>query len=76
MTRYQAGDAYWRLPAENPPPGGVKLWLLTPGGVAVAGVWSEWFIAWSPLPKMSPAVKAALDERVGAAPPVKGVADC
>jgi hypothetical protein len=34
--------------------------LLNPGGVCVIGTWSDWAIAWSPLPKMSDAIKQQL----------------
>jgi hypothetical protein len=48
-----SGDVYWRDPDEHPPPRGVKLLLLTSGGVACFGEWSRAsnFVAWSPLPK-------------------------
>ena len=47
------GDLYWRDAVLNPPPIGVKLLLLTEGGVAVVGDWKDdgGFIAWCPLPK-------------------------
>lgn len=43
----------YRDPEWHPPPGGVKLLLLTEGGVAVIGTWAEHagFVAWSYLPK-------------------------
>jgi hypothetical protein len=43
----------WRDPAWAPPPRGAKCLLLTEGGVAVIGLWSDdgGFVAWSPLPK-------------------------
>lgn len=47
-----SGQAYWRDPKEDPPPRGVKMLLLNPGGVACIGTWdtkSGW-LAWSPLP--------------------------
>lgn len=48
-----SGDVYWRDPEEHPPPRGVKLLILTSGGVACFGEWSRAsnFVAWSPLPK-------------------------
>lgn len=48
-----AGEVYWRDPEEHPPPRGVKLLILTSGGVAVFGDWmtDSNFVAWSPLPK-------------------------
>jgi len=43
----------YRDPEWHPPPGGVKLLLLTEGGVAVIGTWADGagFAAWSYLPK-------------------------
>lgn len=48
-----SGQVYWREPKDEPPPRGVKLLLLTSGGVACFGDWMEDsnFVAWSPLPK-------------------------
>jgi hypothetical protein len=60
---YLAGEAYWRLPSEEPPPLNTKLLVLSPGGVACIGHWSAWSVAWSPLPKMAPRVKEALRKR-------------
>lgn len=49
-----SGTVYWRCPVEHPPPRGVKLLLLTSGGVACLGGWSRDtnYVAWSPLPKV------------------------
>jgi hypothetical protein len=49
----KTGEAYWRKPEDERPPRGVKLLILTSGGVAVIGDWFEGsnFVAWSPLPK-------------------------
>lgn len=43
----------WRNPATDPPPLGVKLLLMTSGGVAILGGWAEGsnLVAWSPLPR-------------------------
>lgn len=48
-----AGTVYFRDPAEQPPPRGVKLLLLTSGGVTVIGDWTtdSNLVAWSPMPK-------------------------
>jgi arylamine N-acetyltransferase len=48
-----SGEVYWRDPEDQPPPRGVKLLILTSGGVAVFGDWmtDSNFVAWSPLPK-------------------------
>jgi len=47
------GDATYRDPIADPPPRGVKLLLLTSGGVAVLGDWRDDsnLVAWAPLPK-------------------------
>jgi hypothetical protein len=49
----KTGEAYWRKPEDERPPRGVKLLILTSGGVAVIGDWRDnaGFVAWSPLPK-------------------------
>lgn len=60
MRDYVAGQAVWRTVDEDPPPLGVKMLLLNPSGVCVIGTWSEWAIAWAPLPKMSNAIKQQL----------------
>jgi hypothetical protein len=41
MKDYFAGEATWRTPDDDPPPLGVKILLLNPGGVCVIGTWSE-----------------------------------
>ena len=48
-----SGEVYWRDPQREPPPKGVKLLLLTSGGVAVFGEWktNSNYVEWSPLPK-------------------------
>ena len=54
-----SGVAYWRDPQDEPPPRGVKMLLLNPGGVACIGTWdnkSGW-LAWSPLPDRIKEVK-------------------
>ena len=58
--RYAAGDAWWRDPEVIPPPRGTKLLLLNPSGVAVIGHWAHWCVAWSPLPRVPPALKARM----------------
>jgi hypothetical protein len=47
-----ATDYYW-IPVDNNTPRGVKLQLLTKGGVAVHGVYfgDEFYTHWTPLPK-------------------------
>lgn len=52
MKDYLAGDAQWRWPhLGDAAPQGVKLNLLTVGGVSVVGHWAKdaGFIAWAPL---------------------------
>jgi hypothetical protein len=49
----RSGTVYWREPKDEPPPKGVKLLILTSGGVTVIGDWmsDSNFVAWSPMPK-------------------------
>ncbi len=60
MKDYLAGQAIWRTPDDDPPPLGVKMLLLNPGGVCVIGTWEAWAIAWAPLPKLPDHIKDAL----------------
>lgn len=48
-----SGEVRYKDPAVEPPPRGVKLLILTSGGVAVFGEWSDKsnYTHWSPLPK-------------------------
>ena len=62
-----SGAVYWRDPTAEPPPRGSKLLILTSGGVAVIGDWTDDsnFVAWSPLPKKRTApVKMLSDEEI------------
>jgi hypothetical protein len=60
MKDYLAGQATWRTPEDDPPPLGVKILLLNPGGVCVIGTWSEWAVAWAPLPRVPQHIKEVL----------------
>ena len=60
MKDYLAGEATWRTPEGDPPPLGVKILLLNPGGVCVIGTWSEWAVAWAPLPRVPQHIKEVL----------------
>ena len=60
MKDYFAGEATWRTPDDDPPPLGVKILLLNPGGVCVIGTWSEWAVAWAPLPRVPQHIKEVL----------------
>ena len=53
MPAKASHQVYWRKPEDERPPRGVKLLILTSGGVAVIGDWVDDsnFVAWSPLPK-------------------------
>lgn len=53
MHAVASNEVKWRNPATDPPPMGVKLLLLTSGGVAIMGGWASNsnLVAWSPLPK-------------------------
>ena len=44
-------------PDIDPPPTGVHLLLLTPGGVLVTGFWNDCFLAWAYKPKVPASVK-------------------
>lgn len=57
-----AQAAEWLDPAEHPPPRGCKLQLLNFTGTAVHGDWRDnaGFIAWAPLLKIPPSIKAKL----------------
>jgi hypothetical protein len=57
---YVAGEAQWQLPTDHAPPLGVKVLLLSPGGVCVVGVWQDWAVAWAPLPKVPEHIKQQL----------------
>ncbi len=52
--------AAWLDPDEYRPPEGVKLLLLTEGGIAILGHWGYGCVAWSPLPKIPPKIKEKL----------------
>lgn len=48
-----SGEVYYRDPDTDPPPMGVKLLVLTSGGVAIISDWRQDtnFVQWSPLPR-------------------------
>ena len=60
VKTYVAGQSTWRLPAEEPPPLGVKMLLLNRGGVCVIGTWGAWALAWAPLPLIPEHIKAEM----------------
>jgi hypothetical protein len=62
MKTYLAGEAIWQRPTDQAPPLGVKMLLLTPGGVCVIGTWADWALAWAPLPKVPAHIKQLLLE--------------
>jgi len=64
MKTYIAGQATWRDPEQEPPPSGIRMLLLNPGGVCVIGTWTSRFIAWAPLPKIPETIKAKLLEKL------------
>lgn len=71
MKDYLAGNAVWRTPEEQAPPLGVKMLLLNGGGVCVIGTWSDWAIAWAPMPRVPAHIKQlllpeAMRERISA----------
>lgn len=56
---YVAGECGWRYPkaGDARPPDGVKVLLLTEGGICITGFWklvdetAGYILAWSPMPK-------------------------
>jgi hypothetical protein len=60
MKDYTAGHTVWMTPKDKTPPLGSKMLLLNPGGVCVIGHWSDWAVAWAPLPKVPEHIKAML----------------
>lgn len=63
IERYLAApNPEFRHPQDDPPPLGTKLLILTRGGVTVTGLWDpeQGSIAWAPMPKVSPELKAQL----------------
>jgi hypothetical protein len=60
MKTYIAGESNWRTPDDEVPPRGVKMLLLNAGGVCVIGTWTDWAVAWAPLPKVPEHIKQIL----------------
>ncbi len=60
MKDYIAGESNWRTPDDEVPPRGVKMLLLNAGGVCVIGTWTDWAVAWAPLPKVPEHIKQIL----------------
>mgnify|MGYP003386933265 FL=1 len=52
----------WRDPRVDPPPRGVKLNAMTEGGIVIFGNWRDDYLAWSPLLKIPPWLRARLNE--------------
>ncbi len=50
----------WLDPLEHAPPAAKKLLLLTAGGIATIGQWGDDCVAWAPLPRVPPHLKARL----------------
>ena len=67
-----ATDYYW-IPIDSQTPRGVKLQLLTVGGVAIYGHWdgrSTFYTHWAPMPKRPPVVsEPVVYDITGAEPP-------
>lgn len=57
-----AETVYWRDPLIDKPPPATKLVVLTPGGVAQIGTWSDELLAWHPLIKMPQWLRDRLTE--------------
>jgi hypothetical protein len=60
VKTYIAGESNWRTPDDEIPPRGVKMLLLNAGGVCVIGTWTDWAVAWAPLPKVPEHIKQIL----------------
>ncbi len=60
MKDYVSGHTHWMTPKDKTPPLGSKMLLLNPGGVCVIGHWSNWAVAWAPLPKVQGEIKELL----------------
>ena len=63
MKTYIAGESNWRTPDDEMPPRGVKMLLLNAGGVCVIGTWTDWAVAWAPLPKVPDHIKTILTSK-------------
>jgi len=50
-------ELFFRDPDIDPPPKGVNMLLLNPGGVLVVGSWSDDCWGWCPKPKVPPSIK-------------------
>ena len=57
QERIVAKDYEFLNPDEHPAPLRKKIQLLTNGGVAVYGFWSDDCIAWAPLPRVPESIK-------------------
>ncbi len=60
----RAPVAFWLDPDTNPPPRGVKIQLLTEGGIAVYGEWRDkGFDAWAPCMQVPQALQQKIMEK-------------
>lgn len=55
---------YFRDPDVDPPPKGVNMLLLNPGGVLVVGPWSSDCLGWCPKPRIPQTLKDKLARSV------------
>lgn len=62
---YLAGGVEWKYPfaGDDFPPRNTKILILTQGGIAVIGEWTDLDLGWLPLPKRSKE-KEANDQRL------------
>lgn len=56
-TQLTTDRLYFRDPDEDPPPKGVNMLLLNPGGVLVVGPWSNDCLGWCPKPRIPKSLK-------------------
>lgn len=63
-TQLTTHELLFRDPEVDPPPKGVNMLLLNPGGVLIVGPWSDDCIAWCPKPKIPKSLKDKLIRRM------------
>lgn len=62
-TQLTTDQLYFRDPDVEPPPKGVNMLLLNPGGVLVIGQWSDDCWGWCPKPKIPDSIKQKMTRR-------------
>lgn len=62
-TQLTTDQLYFRDPEVEPPPKGVSMLLLNPGGVLIVGNWSSDCLGWCPKPRIPQTLKDKLARR-------------